>query len=203
MNLDRCYDLLGLDRDASLDDLKTAYRQLARKLHPDLNQQDTDAHQRFINLNQAYEILLEKTPVKSPSVAVQSSTVRSSQVRETVTQPDRFAAKTEVKIAPDELNPVKAQLKWQSYEQLKIFLKQRQFSKAIAIVDGLAERIPNDIHIRQWQGIVYCQFGRELIDRQQIIRARAYLKKALKIDPHNRDLWQQVNAEFSRIEGMM
>jgi tetratricopeptide (TPR) repeat protein len=192
MNLDRCYHLLGLDRGASLNDLKTAYRQLARKLHPDLNPQDVDANQRFINLNQAYQILLEKTPIKSSPVGVGStSTVKSSPVRVTVTQPDRASVKP---------TKTEIELKWQVYEQLKLLLKQRQFSQAIAVIDGLAQRIPNDIHIRQWQGLVYCQFGRELVDRKQIVRARAYLKKALKIDPHNRDLWQQVNTEFSRIE---
>lgn len=51
------YKTLGLEKTASADDVKKAYRKLARKLHPDLNPDDKDANLKFQQLNEAYEVL--------------------------------------------------------------------------------------------------------------------------------------------------
>jgi len=51
------YEVLGVKRDASQDDIKRAYRKLARKYHPDLNPGDKVAEQKFKELNEAYEVL--------------------------------------------------------------------------------------------------------------------------------------------------
>jgi len=51
------YSILGLDKSASADDIKKAYRKLARKYHPDLNPNDTQAHQKFQQINEANEVL--------------------------------------------------------------------------------------------------------------------------------------------------
>lgn len=51
------YDVLGIARTASAKDIKSAYRKLAKKHHPDQNQEDAKAQDRFAALNQAYEIL--------------------------------------------------------------------------------------------------------------------------------------------------
>ena len=51
------YKILGLDKTASQDDIKKAYRKLARKLHPDLNPDDKEAHKKFQELNEANEVL--------------------------------------------------------------------------------------------------------------------------------------------------
>lgn len=51
------YTVLGVPKTASDDDIKKAYRKLARKLHPDLNPNDTDAHKKFQQLNEANEVL--------------------------------------------------------------------------------------------------------------------------------------------------
>jgi curved DNA-binding protein len=51
------YKILGVDKTATEEDIKKAYRKLARKLHPDLNQQDKQAHHKFQQVNEANEVL--------------------------------------------------------------------------------------------------------------------------------------------------
>lgn len=51
------YQVLGVDKKASEKDIKSAYRKLARKYHPDLNPNDAEAHKKFQQLNEANEVL--------------------------------------------------------------------------------------------------------------------------------------------------
>lgn len=51
------YNVLGVDKTASLDDIKKAYRKMARKYHPDVNPNDEQAKQRFQEVNEANEVL--------------------------------------------------------------------------------------------------------------------------------------------------
>jgi molecular chaperone DnaJ len=51
------YDVLGVEREASAQEIKKAFRQLARELHPDVNAHDPDAEEKFKEAAEAYEIL--------------------------------------------------------------------------------------------------------------------------------------------------
>lgn len=51
------YDILGVSKSASEAEVKSAYRKLAKKLHPDANKRDPKAASRFAELNAAYEIV--------------------------------------------------------------------------------------------------------------------------------------------------
>src|ERR671932_270364 len=51
------YDILGVKRDATPEQIRSAYRRLARKLHPDLNPGDRTAEERFKQVSAAYDLL--------------------------------------------------------------------------------------------------------------------------------------------------
>ena len=51
------YNILGIDKQASAEEIKKAYRKLARKMHPDLNPNDKEAHKKFQEINEANEVL--------------------------------------------------------------------------------------------------------------------------------------------------
>lgn len=56
-NFRNYYEMLGVSRTASSDEIKRAYRQLARKFHPDLNPNDKAAEERFKDIGEAYDVL--------------------------------------------------------------------------------------------------------------------------------------------------
>ncbi len=53
------YKILDVDKNSSADDIKRAYRKLARKYHPDVNPGDKEAENRFKEINEAYEVLTD------------------------------------------------------------------------------------------------------------------------------------------------
>lgn len=54
------YDILGVGKSASEDELKKAYRKLAKKYHPDVNKGNKDAESRFKEISEAYAVLSDK-----------------------------------------------------------------------------------------------------------------------------------------------
>ncbi len=54
------YEVLGVDRNASQDDIKSAFRKLAKKYHPDLNPNDATAEAHFKEVNEAYSVLSDE-----------------------------------------------------------------------------------------------------------------------------------------------
>lgn len=211
MDLVDCYRLLGLRTGASYEDIKASYRRLARKYHPDSNLgNQQQAQEKFIQLTEAYKALISvvrpvepsnpgaatanlqqpKQPPKPPA-ATSWATPKAPQVKVTKKSPP---------LQTQNLSVADQQLKEQSYQQLQKLLKQQRFPRAITLVEGLSQRLPHDLEVRQWQAITYQRFGRYLIGVRQSDKARIYLKKALRTDPHNKSLWYEVERDFRRIE---
>lgn len=176
MNLEECYRVLELPQGASLAQVKSAYRRLARRYHPDVNPSDRAAHEKFILLHQAYEKLVRVLP-----------TLRVSPI------------KSEAQ-SPPPLSAFEIKLKHASYRQLREFLKYRCYQRAISLVEGLASRLPQDAEVRQWQAVTYQCWARQLIRDRQPQAAREYLHRALKADPDNRTLWQEAEKDFRTLD---
>ena len=65
ISLKECYGILDLQKGATLDDVKRAYRRRAFELHPDLNPRDPDAARQFQRLNEAYVALSQVLQTES------------------------------------------------------------------------------------------------------------------------------------------
>lgn len=183
MDLGDCYRLLGLRSGASFAEIKTSYRRLVQQYHPDINPSDHKAKDKFIALTEAYKFLLAVVP--------------AAEKNDTQVTPPA-PPKAEVPQPPN-LVEIEHRLKWKTYEQLQRILQARRFAQAIALVEALAARLPEDAEVRQWQAIAYQIWGRALIAENQPLKAKIYLKKALKTDPYNKALWQEVQLDFQRL----
>ena len=205
MDLGDCYRLLGLRSGASFADIKSSYRRLAQQYHPDINPHDIRAKDKFIALTEAYKVLLTVVPaqeiVQQPST--NASTFRRNSPQSTRSKPAPTTTVTAEKPPipkPPNLAEIEQRLKWKTYEQLQRFLKDRRFPQAIALVEALAARLTTDTEVRQWQAVAYQIWGRALISENQLLKARIYLKKALKTDPNNKALWLEVQRDFQKLE---
>ncbi|MDP4180318.1 MAG: DnaJ domain-containing protein [Bacillota bacterium] len=59
------YEVLGIGRDATLEEIKKVYKKLAKKYHPDLNHGDKQAEQKFIEIKEAYDTLSDESKKKA------------------------------------------------------------------------------------------------------------------------------------------
>ncbi|WP_445636158.1 Molecular chaperone DnaJ [Nostoc sp. DSM 114161] len=205
MDLGDCYRLLGLRSGASFAEIKASYRRLAQQYHPDINPDDNRAKDKFIALTEAYKLLLTVVLPQEETAAHSNSVSTSGRDRPKATHREKTPA-TKAKTQqpgtpkPPNLVEIEQRLKWKTYEQLQQFLQERRFPQAIALAEALSDRLSGDAEVRQWLAVAYQIWGRALISENQLLKARIYLKKALKTDPHNKTLWNAVQRDFERLE---
>lgn len=195
MNIAYYYRLLGLKPGASFAEVKASYRRLARVCHPDVNPGDGQAKDKFIQLTQAYEILLKEIS-EVTDTELGFETFSHPAPEPTVTPPPAPVPR-KVKIPP--LSPQDRVLKQSSYEQLRELLKNKRFPRAIALVEALRDRLPFDPEVRQWQAITYQSQGQHLLKQNQSEKALLYLQKARRTDPHNRRLCLEIEQDLNRL----
>ena len=181
MRLEDCYRSLGLKSNASRADIKAAYHRLARQMHPDTQtppplstQQATKIESQFLAITQAYKQLMTEHP---PAAA---SPVASA--------------------APSSAESPAETLKSQAYQRLRQLFTQQRLANAIALVEGLSARFPEDPEVRQWQAIAYQQQGLRLIQEKQYLQATRYLQKAIVTDPTNRTLKSTTHRALQKIQ---
>lgn len=72
------YQLLGLTKEASEDDIQRAHRKLVREYHPDVNPEDPRAEERFKEIQQAYEVLSDDKKRREYDQALHTSATDAS-----------------------------------------------------------------------------------------------------------------------------
>ncbi|MFH7025020.1 MAG: DnaJ domain-containing protein [Heteroscytonema crispum UTEX LB 1556] len=206
------YHILGLPIDATEQEIKVAYRQLAWRYHPDVNPGDRNAEALFKQVVEAYQILIAfkqspqafsesqkqtKQPKSSDSTTPQKP-ASSAKVRFYVRRPEQHSEKSEV--SQPNLSAKESLFKLDTLKQLEDLVKRQKWQQAIALAENLATRFPKDSNLSQWQAYIYHGWARKLLERKQYDSARIYLKKALQTDPHNRRLWNEIEKDYQRIE---
>jgi tetratricopeptide (TPR) repeat protein len=201
------YRVLGLRSGASFTDVKLAYRRLVRLYHPDVNPDNEAAKEKFIQITQAYQAVVKTLPQPLPTPKTEVSTGETTVVRK-VSPSDQVPYTS----APPPPRPplqvsqppggsrADQDLKQSSFIQLQGLLKSRRYPRAVALVEGLVHRFPQDLEVRQWQAIAYYRWGQASLNLGDRLKAEACLKKAWRVDPYNRSLRQALQYEFSRLQ---
>ncbi len=188
-----CYRILGLARNASWEDVKIAYRRLARKYHPDTNQGDPQASDKFRRVQEAYQLLRSVTAgeeIEEKSVHPEPPPpVKTSQTQK---------VKVEVRSTKPPLSP-DAKLLQDTITKVKLLLRQGKYHVAIAMLEGLRQRFGEVAEVIKWLAVAYQRYGNELIRSGKYREAENYLHKAIKTAPDNRALCFEVRHDLDRI----
>ena len=84
------YDVLGVNKSASPDELKSAYRKLAVKYHPDKNPGDKSAEDKFKEASEAYGVLSDKSKKENRGISTGFNETRRGYLQVTTKHKTRF-----------------------------------------------------------------------------------------------------------------
>ena len=205
-NLTWCYQILELTADASEQEIKQAYRKLARKYHPDLNPGDRNAEDRFKQVAQAYQTLLTDLKQRSQTVSTKSYSTPKPTTSNPTPPPAATSSQVRFHVKHPSSNPnsnlsvEESLLRVSNLNKIYNLLKQKKWEQAIDVGEKLEAQFPNDPDVCQWLAIAYHRWAQKLIDRSYYEAARIYLQKALQTDPRNRTLWLEIDRDYKRME---
>jgi len=197
MHLYQCYELLGVPQNATLEEIKQAYRRLVRKYHPDVNQNDPAATDKFRMVQEAYEILKQadkenlskelSSKNNSPSSKPSQSTTRSSKVKVEVNkaQPN---VHPKSKVEVNDPDPWKAKL--DMLNRVQNLLKQKKYLEAISVAEDMSQKFSDSELVIHWKEAAYDQWIGQLNLVSNLDEAEVYLNKVLGNDPNNHKLKQ-------------
>jgi len=215
MHLSECYRLLGVPRNATMDDIKVAYRRLARKYHPDVNQNDPTATDKFRLVQEAYKMLKDSDKEDLSRELFAKKAATNAPPYQAAPPPPAKAnppskpqhhpkIKIEVKQVNNQVDPINSdpelKLKLDMLRRVQDLLKQKKYVVAIAVVEGMSERFPNSPEVIHWQAVTYHRWSSELILAGKLREAEIYLNKALNTDPKNRELSFEVKRDLERVQ---
>jgi tetratricopeptide (TPR) repeat protein len=197
-----------------LDDIKVAYRRLARKYHPDVNQNDPTATDKFRLVQEAYKMLKDSDKedltkeLFAKKAATNTSPSQSAPPPPKATPPSKPQPhpkiKIEVKQVNNQVDPINSdpelKLKLDMLRRVQDLLKQKKYVVAIAVVEGMSERFPNSPEVIHWKAVTYHRWSSELILAGKLREAEIYLNKALNTDPKNRELSFEVKRDLERVQ---
>jgi molecular chaperone DnaJ len=168
MIIDDPYAVLGVSRDASDDEIKKAYRRLAKKYHPDVNPGDEYAAQQMQKINAAYE------QIKNPEKAYQSSGGYGGYGYGYGYDPFGSSQQSQSYTNRDDQNLRVAQQ----------YIQFRQFQSALNVLQHVAD------HSARWHYLsAVANYG---LGNQ--VTALEYMRRAVSMEPDNTEYIQTLSA---------
>lgn len=194
MHIHDCYRLFGLTRKASVDDIKSAYRRLALQYHPDINQSDPKAAEKFRQVKDAYNILL-KYVAKNPPPSLKEQKVARSAHHATQVKVKVDVTPPQAKETVDPVQKLKRELK-----RVQKMIREKPCYTTVFFIEELRKRYPNAPEVDRWLAIAYYRWGKELLQQGKYIRARDYLTRVLSTDPQNRWLCYAAKRNLDQLD---
>ena len=177
------YKVLGLEDGASADDIKKAYRLMAKKYHPDLNPDDPDIHEKMNEVNEAYDMLTNPSKYAARQ-AQAAATQEDNSEYEVVAEKQPVTAGSKIP------RPVVLPEDGPEVQQVVELLNGNRFDEAIEVLT----HIPSIGRNPRWyylNGLAYMMLGN---DRKAI----EFFHKAAQMEPKN-DLYMRLFMQMQQV----